>query len=827
MKKINVLTNFFLTIELLFFFNLTNAQNSASPDYDKSAAFFLSNPVEKLYLHTDRDMYAENDTIWFKAYLVNAHTLKLDNGPLRNIYVELVDSEKKILARNMLATMNGISFGDFVVDNYKLKRGKYKLRAYTRYQTNFGEDLLFEKNLLITSAFDEQKYEAYFDSIAAAESSVESDFSEIDLQFMPEGGYLTNGIVNNLAFKAVDKRGYGVDFNGVIYDDSDAKVVEFKSEHLGMGRIQFKPELGKRYYAVTDKNSNRFSLPEATDLLLMTTAVNNDSLLVIRLKSNVLQVTPAYFHVVVTARGLVNYYAKVLVNAPLKTVKIPFSELAMGINQITLLNADFVPIRERLVFIDKKEVVNVQITTDRETYKKRDSVTVEVKAANIDGTPAKTYLSVAVVDKNLSKTLEPENIYSYMLLDSEIKGNIEKPSYYFDSNNENAKQHLDLLLATQGWSCYLWENLIEDNPKIKFQKQYGIEVNGMVSRVFASSGIKNGEVAMTIMQGGDVVYQTATTDSLGRFSMPNLVIPDNTEALFTCRTKIGSRMNEILPVQTFSPEYPVTKFGDFKIPSKEGMEEFGRIAHQRYLEDKAYNPDKYEILLDEVVVKKKIDATEVKDDHFRPYTKADYSYTVTEEEESFVNVLFYISRKMGSVKYDGESLYISGMGAAGSGNTGSPLLFLDGIEVDQFEMENLPMASVDKVEVLKEPTSTIMFQGQGSYGGNGTFGVIAVYTKKGSKSATTAQNGQLRQTLRGYYSSRKFYSPRYNVDDKKKSGRDSRVTLLWAPIINTDEEGVARFTFFNADNSSTIKIVAEGVSADGKFAVSEKTYKVE
>ena len=47
-------------------------------------------PNEKIHLHTDRSLYMGGDTLWFRAYLVNA----LDNKPektSRYVYAELVN----------------------------------------------------------------------------------------------------------------------------------------------------------------------------------------------------------------------------------------------------------------------------------------------------------------------------------------------------------------------------------------------------------------------------------------------------------------------------------------------------------------------------------------------------------------------------------------------------------------------------------------------------------------------------------------------------------------------------------------------------------------
>ena len=55
-------------------------------------------PNEKIHLHTDRSLYMGGDTLWFRAYLVNA----LDNKPektSRYVYAELVNPFGNVVNR--------------------------------------------------------------------------------------------------------------------------------------------------------------------------------------------------------------------------------------------------------------------------------------------------------------------------------------------------------------------------------------------------------------------------------------------------------------------------------------------------------------------------------------------------------------------------------------------------------------------------------------------------------------------------------------------------------------------------------------------------------
>ncbi len=121
-------------------------------------------PVEKLYLQLDKPDYAQNDTIWFKTYLLNADDL---TAATRSglLYVELDDSHNTMVKRMMFPLVMGLSWGNIALKEEEVPEGSYTLRAYTNWMRNFGEDYVFKKRLyiatmhprLISSAFKETK----------------------------------------------------------------------------------------------------------------------------------------------------------------------------------------------------------------------------------------------------------------------------------------------------------------------------------------------------------------------------------------------------------------------------------------------------------------------------------------------------------------------------------------------------------------------------------------------------------------------------------------------------------------------------------------------
>ncbi|WP_299584447.1 hypothetical protein [Mucilaginibacter sp.] len=107
-------------------------------------------PVEKLYLQTDKENYVQGDTIWLKAYLLDADYLipSMRSGLL---YAELDDVDNNCIKRMLLPVINGLSWGNMAIDEKDIPEGSYTLRAYTNWMRNFGENYVFKKNIYVAA----------------------------------------------------------------------------------------------------------------------------------------------------------------------------------------------------------------------------------------------------------------------------------------------------------------------------------------------------------------------------------------------------------------------------------------------------------------------------------------------------------------------------------------------------------------------------------------------------------------------------------------------------------------------------------------------------
>ena len=104
-------------------------------------------PQEKVHLHLDKPYYAIGDNVWFKAYVVNAENHQLSDLS-KILYVELINEKDSVKQSLRLPLVSGLTSGDFTLTD-SLREGNYRIRAYTTWMRNFGEEYFFDKTILI------------------------------------------------------------------------------------------------------------------------------------------------------------------------------------------------------------------------------------------------------------------------------------------------------------------------------------------------------------------------------------------------------------------------------------------------------------------------------------------------------------------------------------------------------------------------------------------------------------------------------------------------------------------------------------------------------
>ena len=110
------------------------------PLMNRMTVFGKTIPQEKVYVHMDNTSYFQGDTIWFTAYTRQTNT-DMPSDVSGVLYVELLNNDGYLVERKLIEMKQGRGSGFFDLNNLIQYSGFYELRAYTRWQLNWG---LFE-----------------------------------------------------------------------------------------------------------------------------------------------------------------------------------------------------------------------------------------------------------------------------------------------------------------------------------------------------------------------------------------------------------------------------------------------------------------------------------------------------------------------------------------------------------------------------------------------------------------------------------------------------------------------------------------------------------
>jgi hypothetical protein len=787
------------------------------------------NPViiEKTYLHTDRDTYFVGDDIWFKAYIVDASDRFLSNLS-RNLHVELISPALHIVDSRIIRIDEGLGHGDFVVPE-NMVSGKYLIRAYTNYMRNIGEQLFFNKNITIIN----QK-----DALNVHSDSTKSIKNKLEISFFPEGGSLVDGAPSVVAFKAVNAIGIGCDVTGEIYSSAGEIVSIFKSSHKGMGTFLINPAPGLKYYAIA-RNVNgeeaRFEIPKSfpKGLVLNISKIKNNELTVtVRTNPETLSLIPDQILILkVSARNIFLKKAEFRMKSLADRFILPTDDLPDGIVMLTLTGIDSVPLCERLVYIKNEEEVKIKVETEKTVYYQRDSVSVKISVKTNSPTPQNAFLSLSATKNISSKSLStyPTTISSWFLLESDVHGEVEEPSYYFDSSNPDRLKDLDLLLLTQGWRDFKWKY-----SDTYWPPEDGFAVSGRIRKKFADMPLKNSRVSIAIFRKGNPIVTTVPADTSGRFSLEGIDLTGEAK-LVVSATGEKDRLQGWVRLDSLS--YPPAETQKNLLQTKLLQTENKLIteskplddhtsanedldAYLQYAEIKNSLRNKYKlsdtIVPGEVTVtaKRKFapESALEKSHHILMANDPDYEYVVTPQAEIFNNLGQLIAFKF---------FHLTGGSMSGLAYS-NPLILLDGMDVGWEGIQFLPVEWIERFDGLRPGSPAAMVWGE-----KGKGGVISVITRTGVTTNVIApvyHSASIR--LKGYNEPRIFYSPRHYTNLESDYKPDLRTTLFWDPDIKMESNSDVLVNYFNADNPSKVKIVVEGITTSGIPVTAKTEYEV-
>ncbi|HMK18270.1 MAG TPA: hypothetical protein VK492_08725 [Chitinophagaceae bacterium] len=745
---------------------------------------------EKIFTHTDKDLYVAGDIVWFKLYVVNADDNKLiDLSKLA--YVEILNADQKPIVQTKVQLDKGVGNGSLYLP-VSLNSGVYKFRAYTNWMKNFDAAYFFEKSITIINTLKTLKIEEPI-----------SNF--YDVQFFPEGGNLVQTIQSRVAFKITDRTGKGINCKGFLVRNNNDTITEFQPLKFGIGNFSFTPETGSTYKAVIKLADTTITkeLPKALEngYVLKVNDVNGSQLNVHIATSN----KSDFVYVFVHTRQNPVVAGKVFLKNGEAELLIEKNKLGEGISHITVFNRDILPVCERLIFIRPTQKIIIQSKIDEDQYPSRKQVRINLNSTDESGKLIPIDLSVAVYRLDSLEAFQGSMIDNYFWLTYELKGTIESPEYYFSEIGAEADQAIDNLMLTHGWRRFQWQNVLQrTRSNYSSVPEYkGHIINGRVTN--KTSGIPvSGVLTYLSVPGSRVQLYSSRSDSNGvvRFYTKDFYGPNEIVLQTQSDENAGYNVEIINP---FADKFSQESLPPFHI--QDSMKNLLTDYSTSMQVQNNFNGGKLKEFYAPI-----IDSSAFYGVPDKQYKLDDYTRFSTMEEVLREYVYEVLVRRQKEnfhlIMADGDNkIFLD-----------DPFTLINGVPVlDPNKIMKYDPLKVKEIDVVKS---------RHFWGPLILNGIVNLVTYEPDPSIITDLNAVI-LGYDGLQYQREFYSPVYESQEQLSSRMpDFRSVLYWSPNIHTDSQGKTEINFFTSDMKGKYIVILQGIDADGRVGKNIVSFEV-
>ncbi len=658
---------------------------------------------------------------------------------------------------------------------------------------------------------------------------IKSAFSGVDVQFFPEGGSSITGLRSRVAFKAIGTDGLGVAIKGEVVDSQGEVVTPFESVHAGMGVFSMIQEAGQTYTArvsLPDGTQKVIDIPHADPSGFVLSAYTQTALgeILVRLQATEDRYGP--ISLVLHRQGQVYYADDLTVSSPMTVLRLPVGHIPSGIAQLTLFDATGKPTNERVVFIENADTLQFTGIDWSQQVNGRAPMTLRWTSTDSLEKPLLASFSVSVVNEDkVPVDAETEHtLFSELLLRSELKGYIERPNYYFTDITDEKRDHLDLLLMTQGFRRFCWENLLStdlraNNPAYPVEKMVS-SIRGKLRFLRNNKPVPNGKVTLFSINAN--VTLDTVTNAEGEFSFDNLMLTDSIKFTVQGRTEKGGDKVEVIVDALPGVSVSATKNRADVI--LDVSKELAVYTEQAMLTDSLLQTlglDSRIIQLDEVTVTASARMGAGVSSNLNGPGNADQVISGN-ELSACATLRACLEGRLAGVRFQTTQTSIGPVGIPNSTRGGTMLVVIDGWTLDPsnesdlwdiagiFEQGMIDATQIVSIEVLRTPSLTTV------YGQGGQHGVIIITTMGWRRGSVPNFSAKL-FAPKGFSNVREFYSPKYGVSKQADAIADQRTTIYWNPDLRSDASGDAEIRYFNPAGPGRYRIVIEGITANGQL----------
>ncbi|MEJ5996631.1 hypothetical protein WG904_19545 [Pedobacter sp. Du54] len=765
----------------------TNLQQNFKDDYFFIKQFNIGQSNESSWLLSSTQQIENKGSS--KNLNFTAKLTSLKNTPIgfKDVYVTLMNGKKNLFKNSLQTSVDGVLKASFKIEDEGMNNN---MQVIIQDKLNKTQKVIIP----ITQPSPDK----------------------IDLQFLPEGGDMVNGINGKIAFKATGEDGRGVNIKGKIFNGKNEVVVNFESQHNGMGSFYLLPATGENYVAkvsMPNTSIQSFNLPivkkEGTALRIDNYS-NLDSIYVYIRATESIRTDKLYSLIAQNENNTV-YATNISLKNGFYNTRLAKKSFPDGITHFTVFDSDFLPLNERLIMTGALEKVNMLVSSSKNEFEPLDSIAIQLRLTDQNNLPLSNgSYSVSVTDDNQIKLEDyPSTIFSHYLLTSSLKGNIEEPEWYFRDKSPVTQLALDHLLLTQGWVGYHWESMLIDSQFPKFKPETSIAINGRLNTVL-NSPLPNRKVNLLSL-GKVVIFQDTISNKEGLFSFNDLPPLDSVAYLIKAKTANNKSSAAIITVNEFIPTLLKAPFNQkikpWYVNSDPITFNYAKTVKQRVLAyTKKYNQLREVVILgkktftpagsiEEIPLKRHITEAELKKVPRRTLLEL-----LREKVPGFgVVPRFYIESPMfgafADVLIDGLSTKLLGE--------------------NDFDASNRFLFSFMNAEDIKDVKA---FRGSGA-------AFLLITTRSGAGPFIRRTPGVYVYRPIPFAIPKTFYSPKYAVKPTE-SISDTRATLFWEPNLIPDQDGKISFSFYASEKPTTYTVIIEGTDFNGKFAYQKSTITI-
>lgn len=734
---------------------------------------------EKLFVHTDRDVYVAGEHVNFHVYLMDGQQSEIRSG-----FVYLALRRADAIVKHMAIPMEkGRTTGVFYIPD-TLSTGHYGLTAFTNWMRNQDEQSFFNKQILIVNRFDS---EPFADFIARDPSQ------KPGISFYFEGGTFIQEVDNHVVISSGIPS--SLQLREVWIRDMDHDTIAHTAFDVhGIARFHIKPDSAKTYHAIIQGEEAIIPLPEAKSPGCALHVSEENSILSVQ----ILQPpdNPAVDWFRIRHHNAVVYEQMIDPDDRLLHISIAEEEMPEGLLTIEAIDRRREVVARRYWYNEVQDPLGLSIATNRDTIGPREKLRLHLDGSRM--TDQHVALSLAVVPQT-------SQIGGSVRIDGYVRAISLAEKFSMDPDeirNRIAGMSLNeinrYLITLTASEISLEETQHEMITNGYYMETDKLILSGKVIERETGQVVPNARVVVST-PGFSITMLYTQTGEDGSF---HLVLPDfyHNRALYLSTD----------PATIENPVYIIVDgkyvfqepFAHARAPLSHDKREYIKRSQDVVRINKAYG-------IDNMVAANQ----HLEEEVFAPpllYARA--NQTIQIDDFFPLDSLTEIAREIvhsWSLRFRGGE-YVSRLTDASTGRTmsGTPVYFLDGIMTDDIgKMVHLNSGDISKIEVHNYRWVH----------GDMTFpGIIGIFTKDLAYSEILDDRRSFSVLMNSLRDKLMHMPPDYNSQEGDTPNTpDLRQLLYWNPDLVVQPGEQKELTFFSGDLGGEYLIIVQGISENG------------